>query len=282
MTVYLFPSDPLGRGFSADPQFERMFELVKEKGLDYGFLDHDHLTRHGEAKLRFSKFADLSAGVEYRGWMMLPEEYAILSTALTEAGSHLLTTPTQFVTAHAADGWTEALEGLIPPTVLVHQYELDELDERAATLGVEEFFVKDYTKSVPEACHAYGLNGNESLRNVAQRLIELREGWFAGGLVIREWKPPVGNTELRTWWRDGEFKALTVHPNSNRDDEKQIPEELLNEVSSRLSALGLRFVTVDWMETNDGWKVVEVGDGQVSEPAASVTRDELVSLLGLD
>jgi hypothetical protein len=282
MTVYLFPSDPLGRGFSVDPQFERMFDLVKEKELDYGFFDYDKFMLTNEVKFRFSAFADLSAGVEYRGWMMLPEEYVMLSIALTEAGGYFLTNPEQFAKAHAADGWTEALEGLIPPTVLVDQFHLDELNERAATLGVDEFFVKDYTKSVPEACHAVGFEGDNGMASVADRLIELREGWFAGGLVIREWKPAVGDTEVRTWWRNGEFKTVTVHPNSSGDDEKQIPEELLNEVSSRLNALGLHFVTVDWMETTDGWKVVEVGDGQVSEPAASVTQDELVSLLGLN
>ncbi|MFJ3792119.1 ATP-grasp domain-containing protein [Kitasatospora sp. NPDC090091] len=68
--------------------------------------------------------------------------------------------------------------------------------------------------------------------------------------------------EARVWWLDGEPVLVGPHP----DAPEQSAEPDLTEVRPLVRALGCRFVTTDLASRADGsgWRVVEVGDGQVS------------------
>ncbi|MFC5884730.1 ATP-grasp domain-containing protein [Kitasatospora sp. CM 4170] len=77
--------------------------------------------------------------------------------------------------------------------------------------------------------------------------------------------PTGGNgraVEARVWWLDGEPVLVGPHP----DAPEQSAEPDLTEVRPLVRALGCRFVTTDLASRADGsgWRVVEVGDGQVS------------------
>ncbi|MFF8773301.1 ATP-grasp domain-containing protein [Kitasatospora sp. NPDC015120] len=69
--------------------------------------------------------------------------------------------------------------------------------------------------------------------------------------------------EARVWWLDGE--PVLVGPHPDLPGCPAAPD--LSVVRPLVRALGCRFVTTDLAERADGsgWRVVEVGDGQVSE-----------------
>lgn len=70
-------------------------------------------------------------------------------------------------------------------------------------------------------------------------------------------------TQVRVWWRDGEPRLMTAHPDSPYA-EFSPPE--LGRVRAAVAALDCPFVTTDLALRADGvWRVVEVGDGQVSD-----------------
>lgn len=281
MTVHIFPINPLGRGLSVDPAFERVYNMVVEAGCPVGFVDHDKLTLTGEATVRFAKFTELDEDSEYHGWMMSKEHYQSLSNELTLLGSPLRTTPQQYAKAHYADGWTHELRGLIPETLLIPENKLDSIAYYSSLLYGNTFFLKDYVKSVEGHTKAVGVYGSNGVNSVAQRIIEERGESFAGGIVLREWVTIDSDAvEVRGWWRNGDFVALTPHP-STPGKVPELPTSILDKMSERLSDLELSFVTVDFMHTADGWTILEVGDGQVSEASSLVSDETLKKILEL-
>lgn len=86
------------------------------------------------------------------------------------------------------------------------------------------------------------------------------------------------SAEARTWWVDGECRLVTAHPDAP-DDVALEPH--LDAFAPLVAALGLPFVTLDMVLRDDGpWRVVELGDGQVSDQPASTPAGALVDGLG--
>ncbi|MFD6107686.1 ATP-grasp domain-containing protein [Nocardia salmonicida] len=86
------------------------------------------------------------------------------------------------------------------------------------------------------------------------------------------------SSEARVWWLDGEPILVGPHP----DDPGARPEADLTSVHTAVSRLGCRFVTTDIARRVDGtWRVIEVGDGQVSDLPAGVYPMELIGPLTL-
>jgi hypothetical protein len=108
---------------------------------------------------------------------------------------------------------------------------------------------------------------------VAERFLELRGDDLAGGLVLRRFERFVG-AEARTWWVDGRCALVTAHPDRPDEPPPAVPTEQL---AAAVAALGSLFVTVDVALREDGaWRVVEAGDGQVSDRPATLAPAELL------
>ncbi|MFJ9953500.1 ATP-grasp domain-containing protein [Kitasatospora sp. NPDC091207] len=83
--------------------------------------------------------------------------------------------------------------------------------------------------------------------------------------------------EARVWWLDGEPVLVGPHP----DMPGQPAEPDLTGVRPLVRALGCRFVTTDLASRADGsgWRVVEVGDGQVSDLPRGIDASGLLTSL---
>jgi hypothetical protein len=111
--------------------------------------------------------------------------------------------------------------------------------------------------------------------------VELQGEFLTGGIVLREFEtfvtPPSVAGEVRVWWVDGQARLVTPHPDSAH--QRSLDPEL-DHIEPAVRSLGSRFVTTDVALRSDGvWRVVEVGDGQVSDLHASIDPGELVELL---
>jgi hypothetical protein len=112
---------------------------------------------------------------------------------------------------------------------------------------------------------------------VAARFRQLREDEFTGGFVLRRFEHFAG-AEVRTWWVDGVCRLVGPHPDTPEDNPPADPD--LSPIAPLIAALGLPFVTVDLTRRTDGvWRVVEVGDGQVSDRPITTTAEHLVAIL---
>ncbi|WP_069884893.1 ATP-grasp domain-containing protein [Streptomyces luteocolor] len=267
---FLLPSDPL-RAARPDPGFAPEAEAARACGAEVALVDHDALLA-GDAAGAVGRVPRGSGPYWYRGWMMPVARYEELSQALAGRGCALLTPSAAYGRAHELPGWYDvvaeasltsrsvwcaAAPGAPPPA--------GRLAELVAPLGPGPGIVKDYVKSRKhewdEACFVPDLTDGARLSTVVERLFALQDESLAGGLVVRAYEPFVAGGEARVWWLDGEVLLVTAHP----DTPERLPSPELDGVRAAVAALGCRFVTTDLALREDGrWRVVEVGDGQVS------------------
>jgi hypothetical protein len=208
--------------------------------------------------------------------MLRSERYADFAAALADRGVTLRTTPAAYRAAHELPGWYRAFRAHTPESVWTESASLDELATLGARLGAGAGVLRDHVKSAKHDWHGAAwipdVTDEAAVRRVAARFLELRGEDLAGGLVLRRFEPLTG-AEVRTWWVDGACALVTAHP----DTPGAVPAVGTDGLAGAVRALGAPFVTVDLALRADGvWRVVEAGDGQVSDRPGSTTPAELL------
>lgn len=113
----------------------------------------------------------------------------------------------------------------------------------------------------------------EAARAVVARFAELRDDSLVGNVVLRAFER-FQPGEFRTWWVDGNHVATTAHPDTPDEAPPDIP---LAAVEPAVATLSAWFVTVDVARLDDGrWRVVEVGDGQVSDRPQTTPPEDIL------
>ncbi|NUT05862.1 MAG: ATP-grasp domain-containing protein [Hamadaea sp.] len=269
----LFCADPLSP-HRVDPYFAGQAALVRDLGGAIALVDHDAILAGNAIAATRRVPADLGP-VWYRGWMIPADRYAELAAVLAAHGTPLRVEPDDYRAAHELPGWYATFAAVTPATVWTPRKPFDPLpaDEVAdlvQPLGDGPGIVKDYVKSRKhewtEACFLPDLADAGHAARVIARLIELQEDTLQGGIVVRRFEDfgrAAGRTaEARVWWVDAEPALVSAHP----DTPEQAPRPDLRAITPLVAALGGRFVTTDMALRADGeWRVVEVGDGQVSD-----------------
>ncbi|MFF2848152.1 ATP-grasp domain-containing protein [Streptomyces sp. NPDC058001] len=314
---FLFCADPL-RGSRPDAHFADEVAAVRAADAPRALIDHDALLA-GAAREAVARVPRGSGAYWYRGWMMPVGRYEELERALRDRDCTLLTPAEQYGRAHELPGWYEVFEALTPRSVWRAAEpgaapSPAELAALVAPLGPGAAIVKDYVKSRKhewdEACYVPDRADTARLASVVDRFFALQEDTLAGGLVVRDFEPFVGRGEVRVWWVDGEAALVTPHPDAPRPGTDQdpmngLPTPDLSPIRAAVRALGCRFVTTDLALRDDGpggddsgasggsgadsgagdhgtWRVVEVGDGQVSglpRQGTALPTDELIAAL---
>lgn len=217
-----------------------------------------------EDRIVYSDRIDQGDTVVYRGWMLTADQYDNLENHVSNLGAVMLTDRSSYIAAHHLPGWVDTMSALTPETVIFDKNEFSSLRAKVESkLGTGPFVVKDFVKSAKnhwdEACFAPDL---ESLEPVVSKFLEIQGEFLTGGVVVRKFENFVG-PETRVWWVDGEEATRTPHPDNPNTE---VLEEPLDEVAEIVAQLGLPFVTTDVvMDDSGNLRVVELGDGQVSE-----------------
>ncbi|MER7669256.1 ATP-grasp domain-containing protein [Kitasatospora sp. NPDC096128] len=304
----LFPADPLNPR-RPDPHFAWEARLLRELGGEHHLVDHDALLA-GHAEEAVRRVPRDAGPLWYRGWMLPSARYAEFAAALTARGGNLLTSAPGYAAAHELPGWYGVFEGATPPSVWIPADGTaaptpEELADAAARLGgTGPAIVKDYVKSRKhewhEACYVPELADLAAVGRVVGRFVELQGEFLAGGVVLRRYEEfeRTGRSdregahvedgadggdgtgravEARVWWLDGRPILVGPHP----DAPHQRVEPDLTHVPALVRRLGCRFVTTDLARLADGsgWRVVEVGDGQVSDLPRGVDASGLLASL---
>jgi hypothetical protein len=281
LTALLLCADPLAspRSRRPDPHFAR----EAEHAATVAVIDHDALVR-GETAAAVRRVPDGLGPAWYRGWMVTGAQYTALAAALAERGCVLATPPGAYERAHELPGWYDVFAAHTPASV--HTTDLDSIEawlpSAAQTLGAASAIVKDWVKSCKHewesACYIPDLSDQAATARVVTRFRELRGADLYGGVVLRAFEDltgPGGATrQARVWWLDGEPVLVTAHP----DTPETIVEPDLAGLDAPVAALGCRFITTDLAQRSDGaWRVIEVGDGQVSDYPRGATVAPLIA-----
>ncbi|MGH6654114.1 MAG: ATP-grasp domain-containing protein [Actinocrinis sp.] len=284
----LYCCDPLNSR-RVDGHFAAEAREVRARGGLVALIDHDALLA-GEIERAVKSVPAGLGPAWYRGWMIPSDRYSTLAQALGRRGVGLVVVPEQYRAAHELPGWYSTFAELTPASVWCagragQVPELAALASLAVRLRPGPGIVKDYVKSRKhewdEACFIPDLSDTAGVARIVRRFVELQGEFLAGGIVLREFEPFVAPqsvaAEVRVWWLDGRARLLTPHPDSVHSC-SLTPE--LGGVESAVRRLGCRLVTTDVALRSDGaWRVVEVGDGQVSDLHTSIEPAELVGLL---
>lgn len=273
--LLLLPHDPL-RHRIVDAHFARERAAATELGIPVALVDHDAICRGDGGHAGVPEAPD----AVYRGWMIPAARYAAWERALATRHAVLRTAAADYRRAHELPGWYAAFAHLTPSA----QWTLDDsrggFEAARERIGAGALVLRDHSKSAKHdwAGAAYVPDGAsaDAAWAVASRLREVRDEDFTGGFVLRKYEPFLG-VELRTWWVDGACVQVGPHPDAPQHEqpgEVRAPatptgsalEDTLTAVGAAVRQLRLRFVTVDLAGRTDGaWRVVELGDGQVSD-----------------
>ncbi|MDP9795616.1 hypothetical protein J2S43_004128 [Catenuloplanes nepalensis] len=276
--ILIVPSDPM-RPRRADEHFAAEAQAARAAGAEVAVVDHDALAGGGDADRAVARVPE-GPDVVYRGWMLPATGYAAMAEALRRRGATLRTGPADYRRAHELPGWYASLRPVTPESVWTGGDRREAFDQARELLKDGPAVLRDYTKSAKhhwhEAAYVPELADADAAWRVASRLRELRGDDFTGGFVLRRFEPLTA-PEVRTWWIAGEARLTGPHPDT--PDAQAGPPDL-SAVTPLVAALGLPFVTVDLARREDGeWRVVELGDGQVSDRPSVIPAETLIAAL---
>ncbi|WP_420117201.1 ATP-grasp domain-containing protein [Micromonospora sp.] len=278
--LLIVPADPL-RPRRPDPHFAPEAQAARAAGHPVAVVDHDALAA-GRDVTRAVAGVPAADDAVYRGWMLSAARYAGFAGALRARQVTLRTDPDRYRRAHELPGWYATAAALTPQSCWTVGVDRSDFDRARTALGGGPAVLRDWTKSAKhhwhEACFVPELADGDAAWRVATRLRELRDDDFACGFVLRRFEPLAG-VEIRTWWVDGRCVLTGPHP----DTPAELPDVPvdLGPLAAVVTALDLPFVTADLAWRTDGrWRLVEIGDGQVSDRPSTMAPEALVAALG--
>ncbi len=188
--------------------------------------------------------------VVYRGWMVKAGEYETLARSIEKCGAKAFTSPTEYLATHHLPNWYPLLFDLTPET-RVFPEDADLVAELRA-LGWDTVFLKDYVKSLKAAPGPIVREPFEAPAVIA-KMREYR-GEIEGGVCVRRVEEFIPDSERRYFVLYGVgFAAL---------EEEPVPE-IVSQCAERVPS---KFFSVDVAQRRNGaLRVVEIGDGQVSD-----------------
>jgi hypothetical protein len=283
----VFCADPLAPT-RTDPHFAAQARAVRDAGGVVALLDHDALLA-GDLTAAVRRIPRDLGEVWYRGWMIPVDRYAELADALAGRGVSLRVSGAAYRAAHELPGWYAALAQVTPDSVWTpwqpsEPPTVEQVAKLVGPLGGGPAIVKDYVKSRKhewaQACFIPDLADAAQAHRIVARMVELQEESLQGGIVVRRFErfaQQDGRTvEARVWWVRGEPILTGPHP----DTPELSCEPDLTAIAPLVAAFGHPFVTTDVALRDDGaWRVVELGDGQVSDLPTGVDPSALLDHL---
>ena len=276
--------------FCADPLNKRQIDAVYEseaaaastQGLAYNLLDFEALVDDGNAVHAVRRVAvqpQPERGI-YRGWMLRPEQYALLFSALGDRGIKLINDPDAYRRCHYLPEWYAVLEDVTPRSVWIAtgpEVSIERVMDLLTVFGSAPVVLKDFVKSRKheweEACFIPSAADRGAVERVIHRFLELQGTDLAGGLVFREFvefeklghHPKSGmplTREFRLFFANHRLIACFPYWDDVAYGSTDIPLEQFQELAARVDS---SFFTMDVARRVDGsWLIVELGDGQVA------------------
>jgi hypothetical protein len=241
---FLYPSDPL-RTKRCDEIYAAEFAAVEAAGFNASVFSLEEFQAGS-----FRAFPNLSADatVIYRGWMLSPADYKSLVSAISQSSARSLTDMKTYLSTHHLPNWYPLISEFTPET-RVFLANAD-LATELRSLGWNEYFIKDYVKSLKTSIGSR-ISTPEQAAIVVSEMRQFR-GTIEGGFCVRRIENFLPETEKR-------YFVLNSIPCSMSGEIPSIVSECARRIQSP-------FFSVDVVQRMDGiLRVVEIGDGQVSD-----------------
>lgn len=295
----LFCDSPFDNKSTIDIDYEDEFVSAKQNGFTTLLFSYESLTRDKDAEfaLRKIKNSDTLQKLIYRGWMLKPNQYALLYNALLAKNYKLINSPIEYQNCHYLPDSYKFISGHTPKTIWLtvknQKVNYNQVINDITTFGNSPLIVKDFVKSQKHywdiACFIPRATDTKKVKSVIEKFVELQNTDLNEGLVIREFIKLNDLTihsrsgmplkqEYRLfflngqllgyydYWEEGEYSA-DEHP----------PLDLFKSIAKNVES---NFFSMDIAKTkNSEWIIIELGDGQVSGLPDKVNRLQFYGLI---
>lgn len=243
----LYPENPLNPSEADTPYREECMAMIAQ-GFPCSLFDFDSLA-FGEFQPHPS--IEVNERILYRGWMLNSQTYQTLITQIKRKGGTPITSHSDYLQCHYLPNWYPQCAAFTAET---HFFEATPtLLSQINDLGWEQFFVKDFVKSNTAEKGSIAHSPSDVCEIVKQ--IATYRGEIEGGISIRRVENYVSDTEHR-------FFVVQGIPYAPDGD----PPGLVQTIANLIKA---PFYSVDLIQNLAGeWRLVELGDGQVSDKKA--------------
>ncbi|MEY4531256.1 MAG: hypothetical protein RLZZ156_1977 [Deinococcota bacterium] len=239
--VFLFPSD-----YFNPKQPDQTFAAQVQAFIQHGF-------RIAVVSLETNRILpalQTTDIVVYRGWMLNVTQYQQMIKMIKKFGATPLTSLENYLTTHYLPNWYSKLLEFTPETRVFAI--TDNLQLELERLGWDGFFIKDYVKSLKTSIGSVIRQPSE-ITLLLEEMQHFRAN-IEGGICVRRLEALRPETEQRYFIY--QHQAFTADPNQKIPDIVQRCVERIKQP----------FFSVDTIEnTADDLRIVEIGDGQVSD-----------------
>jgi ATP-grasp domain, R2K clade family 3 len=197
------------------------------------------------------------AEVVYRGWMVDARQYQNFVASVRESGGTALISVEIYLLAHHLPNWYPLLRDLTAET-LVFPEDVN-LEAELRRLNWPGFFIKDYVKSLKTAAGSLITDPAEAQRVVDD--MRRYRGTIEGGLCVRR---------AERFRPDSETRYFVLRGRPFAPAPLTVPG-IVHQAAGRIDH---PFFSIDIALTESGDpRIVEIGDGQVSDLVGWTTED---------
>ncbi len=239
---FIFPSDPLNRK-KPDLSFTDQITVLNKAGFGVSCYDHDTSTIH--------PMPPKGTNIVYRGWMMVLPMYQRFWTIAYANDLNPLVSPDQYALCHHLPNWQSKIAHLTAETK-VYAEDADLIQE-LPKLGWNKFFIKDFVKSLKTSLGSIADTPEKAVVIVSE--IKKYRGLIEGGICVRKFEEYNPKHEERIFVLNGRAYSPA----------SMVPDKLYDMVQECIAAINSPFFSIDVVPYNGSWRVVEIGDGQVSD-----------------
>ena len=259
----LFPCDD--NKIINDKELKKEYEVAKASNLFDVHIFNYNDWKENEVIDLVDVYNESNNITIYRGYMMKESEYSNFYYSLMKSNVYLITNPFEYKTLHIFKNIYKMIESDTAKTLFYSFDDKISIDEIKTYF--DRFLIKDYVKSLKyksfPKCFESRISQNE-LDYYVNQFKEMRGNLLTGGICIKEFldlKMYDGKiNEYRVFYMNKEI--ISISKNSGQGDYTNVPPKYLLEKYSNLPS---PYYTVDFAELENGaFKIIEVGDGQVS------------------
>jgi hypothetical protein len=254
MLRILYPADPV-KDFLPDCVWREEFDTIQSNGYEASVITIGQ---------QISIKPAIKAGdtVLYRGWMLNIDEYQILEYEIKKYGAKLFTTTESYRFCHHLPFWYPKIAHLTAETIILD--ENANFKEALANLKWPSYFIKDFVKSNSMSPGSL-VKSKDDIQEVVLAIKKYR-GCIEGGVCVRHGEDYLTNSEQRFFVVKGIAYSNTEKFSPKHATNPYTIPEILTECVHKIGFAN-GFFSVDIARRTDGkFRIIEIGDGQVSDP----------------
>eukprot|EP01129_Flabellula_baltica_P009249 TRINITY_DN3749_c0_g1_i1.p1 TRINITY_DN3749_c0_g1~~TRINITY_DN3749_c0_g1_i1.p1 ORF type:complete len:296 (+),score=64.32 TRINITY_DN3749_c0_g1_i1:168-1055(+) len=271
--VLLFPKDHQSV-LPVDYSFLSEYNVSKENEFPTFIYDHDALTMRQEVVLfeDIEKFTEERCAI-LRGWMLNDVQYALFYDLLLEKFNlRLINSPEAYNLMHYFPNVYSFVESYTAESMWFPCEEFDDVhlfrEEIEDWLEkCHKFIVKDYVKSAKSKgflVYEHENGGYDEFLVFLKKVYVARGKLFNKGFVFKKYISDIKKSEFMNEIRGFVLNKQIISICGNNNREVDVPQEIYDMLGDLAEKIESNFYTVDFIECEDNWKIIECGDGQVS------------------